>query len=124
MIEIAEKKLDARGVKLYHGDILKTAPFLDKSFDVAISSYTVHGFSAQDREKMYREMSRLAKYRVIFHDYNQRRAPHITFIERLEGGDYFDFIKNPEAELSRSFKRVRVLDVGLWAAWYICMPRD
>lgn len=122
MLAIADKKLEGTGVKLVLADALKPLPFADKSFDVAISSYAVHGMEAGERGKMYKEMARLAKNRVIFHDYNQNRSIITDIAERLEGGTYFDFIKNPKEEMERHFKEVRVLTVGAKAAWYICTP--
>lgn len=124
MIRAARKKLAGSSVDLHTADILKPTPFRDKNFDVAFSSYTAHGLGESDRRKMYAEMGRLARFRVIFHDFNRRRAPHISFAERLEGGDYFNFIQNAEKEMAESFRDVRVLNVDLRAAWYICTPYE
>lgn len=124
MLAIAAKKLGHSDVNLIHACATKPIPFPDKSFDVAISSYTIHGIPAIERKKMYREMSRLARDLVIFHDYNDQRAWVTDLVECLEGGDYFNFIKNAETEMRASFKEVTVFNVGSQAAWYVCTPDD
>ncbi|NLK52544.1 MAG: class I SAM-dependent methyltransferase [Syntrophomonadaceae bacterium] len=122
MINIAEKKLQNKTVDLVRTNVLKKTPFEDKSFDLAISSYVVHGLKKHERKKIYAEMSRITRRMVIYHDYNQNRALHINIAEWLEGGDYFNFIQNAQKEMAESFKKVRVINVDSRAAWYICTP--
>lgn len=122
MLAIARKRLAQTAVTLIQASATEPLLLPDKSFDIALSSYTVHGMPTMERQKMYREMSRLAKHRVIFHDYNNKRAWLTDFIETLEGGDYFNFIKNGEMEMREHFKDVTVLNFGAQAAWYICTP--
>ncbi|MDZ4132628.1 MAG: hypothetical protein U1E11_05770, partial [Dethiobacteria bacterium] len=78
---------------------------------------------------MYAEMSRVTKHFVIIYDYNDKRSPLTTFIEWLEGGDYFHFIRNAEpemkdciSEMKSCFSDVKVVAVDTRAAWYICKP--
>ena len=65
-------------------------------------------------------MKRLAIHRVIIMDYNQRRGLLTSLIERLEGGDYFNFIRTAETEMRQVFPSVQILQTGKRAAWYIC----
>ena len=118
----SQKRLMSSDIKLHQANALERTPFPDKSFDMAISSYTVHGLNESDRRKLYTEMNRLAKHQVIFHDYNQNRAFYISIAEWLEGGNYFNFIKRAKMEIAESFKEVKVFDVDRRAAWYICTP--
>ena len=122
MIKIAEKKLQNRAVCLLQADALGKLPFKDKSFDVAISSYVIHGISATGREAFYKEMNRIARYKVIFHDYNENRSLLTDLAERLERGDYFNFIRQARKEMADNFKDLRVIQVDKRAAWYICTP--
>ncbi|HHV08516.1 MAG TPA: class I SAM-dependent methyltransferase [Firmicutes bacterium] len=122
MLVVAANKLAHTDVQLVQASAHLPTPFPDKSFDIAISSYTAHGMKETERIKMYREMSRLAKHKVIFHDYNDNRTLIIDIVERLEGGHYFNFIKNAKEEMSAIFKDVTVLNIGLSAAWYVCTP--
>ena len=119
MLAIAGKKLAQTGVELREVNVLETIPFPDKSFDIVISSYAVHGMKQGERLKMYAEMSRLAKKYVIIHDYNDRRSLIINFIERLEGGDYFNFINQARQEMEDVFGNLMVFDVSPRAAWYV-----
>ena len=71
---------------------------------------------------MYAEMSRVTKHIVIIWDYNTKRSVLTNIIEWVEGGDYFNFIKKAKVEMKENFRDARVVDVGVRAAWYICVP--
>jgi len=80
-----------------------------------------------ERKRLYAEMSRVTKYKVVIYDYNEKRTLLTTIIEWLEGGGYFHFIKNAESEMRECFidscacfSAVQVFDVDSHAAWYIC----
>jgi ubiquinone/menaquinone biosynthesis C-methylase UbiE len=122
MLAVAAKKLSSTGVQLVQADAHQILPFSDKSFDIAISSYTAHGMPKAERIKLYREMSRLARHRVILHDYNDKRAFIVDIAERLEGSDYYNFIHCAEEEMSTVFRDVVVQNMAPTAAWYICTP--
>ena len=88
-----------------------------------------HSLPKTERKSMYAEMSRVTKSKVMIYDYNQKRSLYTSFVERVEHGDYFNFIKNPRAELEqcldemkRCFSAVEVLEVSIRAAWYVCTP--
>ncbi len=121
MVAIAKRNLKKDpDIRVQRADILERLPFEDKSFDIAIASYVLHGMNPDERTDVYAEMSRVAAHTVIFHDYNQNRAVLTTMIEAIEGGNYFNFIKNAKEEMEKHFKSVRVIDVDKRAAWYIC----
>lgn len=127
MVEISKEKLKDTDVEIYKIDPSRKCrkfPFPDKNFDIVISSYVVHGLKEDKRIELYKEASRLAREKVIFHDYNKNRALLTTIIEWLERGDYFNFIKVAESEMEKHFKNVKVLDVYERAAWYILEPYD
>jgi ubiquinone/menaquinone biosynthesis C-methylase UbiE len=127
MIKIAKKKNKDKSIQFIQGDLLEALPFKPHQFDLAIASYVAHGLSKEERRKMYFAMSRLAKDYVIIHDYNANRAPLTSFVEYLEGGDYFYFIDNAEKEMEACiqdmktcFSEVKVIDVDIRASWYLC----
>jgi ubiquinone/menaquinone biosynthesis C-methylase UbiE len=129
MIEIARKKTPNQGVTFVQANVLEGLPFEDKSFDVAIASYVAHGLKPEKRQFMYAEMARITKHKVVIYDYNQKRSFPITVAEWLERGDYFHFIKNAELEMKscvfgkkKCFSEVKVINVDVQAAWYICTP--
>jgi ubiquinone/menaquinone biosynthesis C-methylase UbiE len=111
------------------GSVLEKLPFEDKSFDLSIASYVAHGLRAKERKKMYKEMARVTKERVIIYDYNEKTSPFTSLVERLEGGDYFQFIRfalqemeECVSEMKMCFSDVEVINVSTRGAWYICKP--
>lgn len=129
MLNIAMSKPENKDIKFIQGNALEGLSFQDKSFDIAISSYVAHGLEAEDRKRLYAEMSRVARQYAIIYDYNNNRSFFTSIIEWLEGGDYFHFIKHAEtemkdclAEMRTCFSEVRVIQVDVSANWYICKP--
>ncbi len=130
MLNIAKNKPENKKINFVHANVLERLPFEDKSFDISIASYVAHGMQKNERKRMYTEMSRVSKSKVIIYDYNRSRSILTSFIEWLERGDYFRFIKNAEeemkscvSEMKECFSEVEVIDVDVRAAWYICTPR-
>lgn len=122
MLNIAMKKQGNKAIEFIQASALERLPFEDKSFDVSVASYVAHGLKENERKIMYAEMSRITKHLVIIYDYNERRSVITNIIEWLEGGDYFNFIRNAKLEMKEYFRDIRVIDVDLRAAWYICAP--
>lgn len=129
MLNIARKRPENRDVRFLVANVLERLPFEDKSFDASIASYVAHGLQPQERKKMYAEMSRLSASKVIIYDYNQNRSALISFVEWLERGDYFRFIKKARREMEECvfelkdcFSDVKVVNVDARAALYICIP--
>jgi len=122
MLGIARRKAGNKPIRFMTGNVLEKLPFEDKAFDLAIASYVAHGMGGKERKAMYAEMSRVAKHKIIIYDYNQKHSILTTLVERLEGGDYFNFIKNVEAEMQRDFMKVEIIKVARQTNWYICTP--
>ena len=122
MLRIARKKALDPAISFVQTSITEPLPFPAKSFDVTISSYVAHGLNIADRKLLYAEMKRVTKEKVIFHEYNEKRKWTTDFVEWLEGGDYFYFIKNVQAELLANFQDVQVVVIDEQAVWYICKP--
>lgn len=131
MLKFARRISGNRGIDFIRADVLETLPFANHTFDAAIASYVAHGLRADERKRMYKEMSRVSKKAVIIHDYNANRSPMTSLIEWLERGDYFRFIRVAEQEMrhcvsdmEECFSEVRVINVDRRAAWYICTPKE
>jgi len=122
MLNKAISKQENKSINFINVSVLEGLPFEDKSFDVSIASYVAHGLIYDDRKILYSEMSRVSKQLVIIHDYNKNRAVLTDFIEWLEGGDYFNFIKNAEEEMKYHFQNVKIINVRKRAALYNCTP--
>jgi ubiquinone/menaquinone biosynthesis C-methylase UbiE len=130
MLAVAKSQPENQAIRFLQANALEGLPFADKSFDLSIASYVAHGLQKSERMKLYAEMSRVTRGRVIIYDYNQNRSPLTSFVEWLERGDYFRFIQNPKgdmedcaSEMGKCFSEVRVLDVDKRAAWYVCTPK-
>lgn len=130
MLMVARRQTRDQDIPFFSANVLEGLPFADKSFDLSIASYVAHGLQKSERKKLYSEMRRVTKGKVILYDYNQNRSPLTSFVEWLEHGDYFGFIQNPKGEmescvteLEKCFSDVTRVDVDKRAAWYICTPR-
>ena len=130
MLAVAKRQPENEDIRFLQANALEQLPFADKSFDLSIASYVAHGLQKSERMKLYAEMRRITKVKVILFDYNQNRSLTTSLVEWLERGDYFRFIKNPKgemescvSEMEKCFSEVRVIDVDKRAAWYVCTPR-
>ncbi|MDY0235190.1 MAG: class I SAM-dependent methyltransferase [Gudongella sp.] len=119
MIQIAKKKIKTDEIDFKNWDILEGLNIDDNSFDISIASYVAHGMVREQRLIMYKEMARVTKHKLVIYDYNQSRKLLNDFVEWLEGGDYFNFIKDVKPELEILFGEVQVINVDKRAAWYI-----
>lgn len=119
MLKQARKKLGNTSVQLLEIDPAEALPFKDNSFDLAISSYVVHGLKTNERERLYKELCKVSKGKIIFHDYNGKRFLITDIVEFLENGDYFNFIKVAGKEMSKHFRSVKIVNIDKRSAWYI-----
>jgi ubiquinone/menaquinone biosynthesis C-methylase UbiE len=119
MIDIAIKKAKGNHVKFIHSDA-SSLPFESEVFDICFASYVAHGMDSTKRLSMYKEIVRVTKHLVIFHDYNEKRRLIIDFAEWLEGGNYFDYLKHFKSEIKDFFQHVEMLEVSKYSSWYIC----
>jgi len=131
MLSVARKKSGSLPIQFVEANALHGLPFQDKQFDLSFASYVAHGLKPDSRARLYAEMSRVTRNKVIIHDYNNKRKPLTSLVEWLERGDYFHFIHHAESEmrhclegLRKCFSTVEVIQVGEQAAWYICTPND
>lgn len=122
MLRVAKRQPENKTITFTQANVLEQLPFENKLFDISIASYVAHGLQTNERKKMYAEMSRVTKSKVIIYDYNQKRGLLTSIIEWLEHGDYFHFIKVAKDEMEQCFSEVKVVDVDSKAAWYICTP--
>ena len=129
MLSIARRQPENGSIRFLQANALEGLPFADQSFDLSIASYVAHGMQKNERIKLYSEMRRVTKSKVILYDYNQKRSLLTSLVEWLERGDYFQFIKNPKSEMEncvsemeKCFSEVTVIEVDTRASWYICTP--
>lgn len=129
MLAIGRSQPENTGINFVLANALEPLPFPDKSFDISIASYVAHGLQPAERQKLYREMSRVARHLVILHDFNQQIAWPTRAIEHLERSDFKRFIKSPVREMTQCFADNKPCFLDAWqhevhekAAWYIGVP--
>lgn len=120
MLKAAKKSTAPFVIDFQLGDATKQLPFSDKSFDLVISSYVLHGVTSNLRHNIFVEANRLSRGKILIYDYNQTRRFLTDFIEWAEGGDYFNFIRNGEQEMRDFFKEVEKYDMGTQTSIYYC----
>lgn len=122
MLKIGAKKKENIGVRFISISLANPLPFEDKSFDLSVASYVAHGMKLDERKRLYAEMSRVSRDYVLLYDYNHKRAFFTNIIEKIENGDYFNFIKNVKNELAEFFESFVEIKLANQASWYICKP--
>ncbi|MBI9010334.1 MAG: class I SAM-dependent methyltransferase [Tenericutes bacterium] len=122
MLKIGAKKKENTAINFINASSTNSLPFEDKNFDLSVASYVAHGMKLVERKKLYAEMSRVSRHYVILYDYNDKSAFFTNIIEKIERGDYFNFIKNVKNELNKYFESFVEIKLGKQASWYICIP--
>lgn len=122
MLRIAARHPENIEVSFLQASVLERMPFEDKEFDISIAALVAHGLKQDERKRMYAEMGRITEHMVLIYDYNKKRSMLVDIVEWFEGGDYFNFIKNPQIEMQECFEKVFVIDVSKYGACYICSP--
>ncbi len=126
MVQIArEHNLRCRITTLEeNGELPSRLPFDDNSFDLVTAAQVVHGLETEARRRLFEEALRISRGPLIFHDYKQKHGLFIDFIELLEGGGYFSFVKQGLSEMNSFFDSVEVFPVARHANWYVCRSRN
>lgn len=120
MLKAARKSTRGKAIDFVQGDATKGLDLPDKSFDLVISSYVLHGLSSALRQRIYTEAGRLSRGKILFYDYNQVRRWFTDLVEWAEGGDYFGFVLYGENEMRTYFNEMKRVDVGPQTALYLC----
>ncbi len=108
------KKMIIRAQKRYSpkidfsiGDATNLSNFADNSFDIVTASFMLHGFPRDYREKILKEMKRIAREYVIVNDYYGKTPIIAQILEYFEKSDYINFKKTFCDELKTHFQKVK-----------------
>lgn len=118
MIDVAKKKTKGQSIEFRW--VEKYLPFDDQSMDVVTISYVLHGMNQKEREDLLKECIRISKKYIIIIEFNQKRHWMISFVEWLEKGDYFAFIKTFDAQLSQIVPTYQIVQTEKYQQIYIC----
>lgn len=120
MLEQAKRKTKGLNIDYQLASIVNDLPFENDSMDLVSASFVAHGLPRDLRMKMLRDMNRISNHLVILIEFNQTRRWYIDLIEWAEHGDYFNFIKTIDLELSTIFSSVKKVQLNATSSIYIC----
>lgn len=117
MILQARKNHPKIKFSLGNGELL--SDFNENSFDIVTSSYVLHGFTSDKREKMLKEMKRVTRKHIVIQDFIGKTPALIKLLEILERSDYKRFKKNICRELKMIFPKTKIIPVKYGSGLYI-----
>lgn len=120
MLEQAKKKTKGLSIDFQQASIVNDLPFENDSMDLVSASFVAHGLPKELRLKMLNDMNRISNRLVILIEFNQNRRWYIDLVEWAEQGDYFNFIKTIDFELSTIFSSVKKVQLNDTSSIYIC----
>ena len=106
MVKRAQKRYSPE-ITFSVGDASNLSEFEDNSFDIVTASFMLHGFKRSYREKILKEMKRIAREVIIINDYAYDTPLFMQFLEYMEKGDYINFKKTFCDELKEHFPKVK-----------------
>ncbi|HPE69685.1 MAG TPA: class I SAM-dependent methyltransferase [Thermotogota bacterium] len=120
MLRMARWNLRKLPIPLVQGDFHHGLPFGDQSFDWVVAAYVLHGFRLEGRELLYREVKRVSRKGVLFHEFFPNHNPVVSVVEWIEGSDYPAFVGHARKEMEERFLQVEALRVSSTTGWYVC----
>ncbi|MEL7626702.1 MAG: class I SAM-dependent methyltransferase [Anaerolineaceae bacterium] len=119
MLSVAKRRIENQNVYFTLGNAAGELPFPDKSFDIVMASFMAHGMDEDQRKKLYTEMQRVGKHLAILHDYNGAESILMKLAEVLEGGNYFQFIRQVKNELMEHYGNLEIMNTDKDSCCYI-----
>ena len=117
MIEQARKKHPDIEFIHQHGADLNA--FKDNSFDIVTATFVMHGMKKEKRAGVLNEMKRVAREKVIIHDFYDNRSVAVQILEFLERSDYKYFQKNFREEIKGFFSKTEIIKGENGNAFYV-----
>jgi len=117
MIRQARQKHPEIAFYHQHGENLNA--FADNSFDVVTATFVLHGMKKDKRAKVLNEMKRIARHRVVIHDFYNNRQFIVRLLEFLERSDYVYFQKHFKTEIKSFFNQTEIIKGEKGNALYI-----
>lgn len=102
------------------GENAQPAPDLvqDNPPDLVITSFVLHGLTAPLRKAIFDKIRACTCRQLLVMDYSQHRSWPVDLIEWAEGGDYFNFVRTFESELTQAFGEFTVESIHRHVNWY------
>ncbi|RLD87707.1 MAG: hypothetical protein DRJ09_09730 [Bacteroidetes bacterium] len=96
-------------IEFYHQHGENLSAFDDNSFDVVTATFVLHGMKKEKRARVLNEMKRVARHRVIIHDFYNNRQFIVQLLEFLERSDYVYFQKHFKEEIKSFFTKTEII---------------
>ena len=96
-------------IEFYHQHGENLSAFDDNSFDVVTATFVLHGMKKEKRARVLNEMKRVARHRVIIHDFYNNRQLIVQLLEFLERSDYVYFQKHFKEEIKSFFTKTEII---------------
>jgi ubiquinone/menaquinone biosynthesis C-methylase UbiE len=119
MLAIARKRNAGKNIRFMKDNALEGLSFADNSFDCVCAAFVAHGFSAEERKKLYQEMKRVTRRTVVLNEFNRKKSTITNIVECMEKSDYHNFIYQVEEEMKEHFPVTQTIQVGSGTAWYV-----
>jgi ubiquinone/menaquinone biosynthesis C-methylase UbiE len=119
-----QAKKNHPNIEFIHADGENLSSFEDNSFDVVTASFVLHGMKAPEREIVLKEMKRVARKYVMIHDFYDKTALFIRFLEFMERSDYKNFKKNFKKEMNQQFDNTDLIVAKRGTGVYVGKIRE
>ncbi len=106
-------------IEFVHQSGENLSAFQDNSFDIVTASFVLHGMKTQKRTQVLAEMKRVAREKVIIHDFLSNSHWIIRILEFLERSDYIHFKQHFKEELRQQFQDYKIIPADNGNALYV-----
>ena len=120
MLNVAKVKVGSRKIEFIQSDFSKEVFFSEGVFDFVVASYVLHGLDKKTRYQVYKNMKDVAKIKVLIYEHSGEGSLLIPIVEKLEGGDYVNFVRDGETEMRSIFKKVHRVKISKKTVLYVC----
>ncbi len=117
MLQQAQKKHPE--IEFIHQSGENLSAFQDNSFDIVTASFVLHGMKTPKRTKVLSEMKRIAREKVVIHDFYTNQHWIIRLLEFLERSDYVHFKQHFKEELGQQFVNTQIIPADNGNALYV-----
>lgn len=106
MLREAKKQNPDLDCQQHEGEVTK---FNDNTFDIVTATFVLHGMKEQKRLILLKEMRRVAREKVIIHDFYGKTQLIAVWLEWLERSDFRHFKKHFSHEMEAVFTKTYLL---------------
>jgi ubiquinone/menaquinone biosynthesis C-methylase UbiE len=106
-------------IEFVHQSGENLSAFQDNSFDIVTASFVLHGMKTPKRTRVLAEMKRIARDKVVIHDFYTNHHWIVRLLEFLERSDYIHFKQHFTEELKGQFIKTTLITADNGNALYV-----